>query len=384
MKNYIKIVIIFIARYVLRIFYVFPIKKNKILFSAHEGNSYNCNPKYIFEYMYEHWEPPYDYVWCLNNKKLLPSKFHAKCVKYLSFSHLYHLLTAKIIINNLEIEPIIPKRRKQIFINTWHGGGAYKNVNHTSDTVSKSGMLCKYYMGEKRGKMTNYILSSCHEFTKTHSAIFHVNQSRFLPIGMPRNDVFFSSSKELIKEKIIDLYHIPSNKIIILYAPTFRGLFRHPNYFNSLINPESVCLTIEKRFGKEAIMLYRHHHALNGMKLKNVIDVSDYQDMQELLLTADILITDYSSSMWDFSLTYKPGFLFTPDLEDYKKNIGFHTPIERWPYPYAQTMEELCMLIASYDTETAKQKIKKHLSELSSYEIGNATESICRIIKDQL
>ena len=128
MKNYIKIVIVFIARYVLRIFYVFPIKKNKILFSVHEGNSYNCNPKYIFEYMYEHWGPSYDYVWCLNNKKLLPSKFHVKCVKYLSFFHLYHLLTAKIIINNIDCNESIPGsyRNIRVYVCDEKHGGIYK------------------------------------------------------------------------------------------------------------------------------------------------------------------------------------------------------------------------------------------------------------------
>lgn len=130
MKHYLKIVTIFFLRILLRAFYVFPVKKNRILFSSFEGKNYGCNPKYIYEYMYKHWGDSYEYVWCLNDSSSLPLEYKATCVRFLSMSHLYYLLTSKAIISNMGIEPMFPKRKKQLFINTWHGGGGLiKSVN---------------------------------------------------------------------------------------------------------------------------------------------------------------------------------------------------------------------------------------------------------------
>jgi CDP-glycerol glycerophosphotransferase len=79
---------------------------------------------------------------------------------------------------------------------------------------------------------------------------------------------------------------------------------------------------------------------------KYAVNASKYDEMQELLCMADVLITDYSSSQWDFALTGKPGFLFTPDLDYYQhEDRGFYTPIDDWPFPYAKTNEELSNLI---------------------------------------
>lgn len=82
---------------------------------------------------------------------------------------------------------------------------------------------------------------------------------------------------------------------------------------------------------------------------KDVIDVSEYVDMQELLCAADVLITDYSSSMWDYSLTGRPCFIYANDLAQYKKERNFHTPITDWPFPMAERNTELQRLILRFD-----------------------------------
>jgi CDP-glycerol glycerophosphotransferase len=100
---------------------------------------------------------------------------------------------------------------------------------------------------------------------------------------------------------------------------------------------------------------------------------------------ADVLITDYSSSQWDFALTGKPGFLFTPDLDYYQhEDRGFYTPIDDWPFPYAKTNEELSNLIICFDEDKHRAKVQRHLDLLESCEDGHATEKICDIIMKQL
>lgn len=89
---------------------------------------------------------------------------------------------------------------------------------------------------------------------------------------------------------------------------------------------------------------------------------------------ADAFITDYSSSIWDWAMLRKPGFLFTPDLSDYEKDRGLYSPIETWPFPYAKTNEELEKLILDYDEKKADAKIQFHLDYTGSFETGNASK----------
>ena len=112
----------------------------------------------------------------------------------------------------------------------------------------------------------------------------------------------------------------------------------------------------------------------------NVIDLTHYPDMQDLLDLADILITDYSSSIWDFSFTGKPGFLYIPDSTEYIEERGFYLPFSQWPFPYSGTIDGLCTLLASYSTEENHKRTSAHQNLLGSYECGYATGKIVDII----
>ena len=111
-----------------------------------------------------------------------------------------------------------------------------------------------------------------------------------------------------------------------------------------------------------------------------IINASQYPDIQELLCAADILITDYSSCIWDFSFTFKPCFIYAPDLKKYQDEQGFYTPIEDWPFPLAKTNQQLMENIIVFDDEKYKQAVKKHHADLGSYETGTACEQFCRAV----
>ena len=129
-------------------------------------------------------------------------------------------------------------------------------------------------------------------------------------------------------------------------------------------------------------MMIRKHHFVKSIHIEGCIDASDYPDMQELLYAADSFITDYSSTIWDYSLTYKPGFLFVPDLEEYTKDRSFYTDPETWAFPLARTNEELADLIRTYDAEESRKKIDRHHEHLKIKETGKATKHIVeKIIK---
>ena len=386
MDNYIKLAVIYLSQIFLRIFFIFSIRKNRIFFSSFDGRNYDCNPKYIYEYMYNSFGTNYEYVWCLNDKNKLPIKYESVCVKFFSLLYFYYLFTSKIIISNLGREASFPKRNQQVLINTWHGGGAYKMCANELVKSSKSRCQFMRYNLNIKTHNTDYMISSCEMQNKAFKIDFSISIDRLLKMGMPRNDILFTHNRDFIeniRRKVCDKYIIDTNKILILYAPTQRRNKEGLLIDNELdIDVEKVCDVVKKRFGGEALLLYRYHVGVSGVTFNQAVNVTDYPDMQELLLAVDVLITDYSSSIWDYSFTYKPGFLYTPDLEQYTRETNFHTPIDLWPYPYAKTIDELCREILSYDEVNARKKINAHHALLGCYEHGDATKKVCDVIRN--
>lgn len=367
MKN----IIIEIGKKFLCIFFVFPIKNNRIFFSAYSGRQYSCNPKYISDWIEQNYKDEFEIIWAFNE----PDAFsylknrNIKCVKFKSIKYLYYLLTSKIVIDNVESWSILPKRIGQYVINTWHGGGAYKGVGlkrkDTSETLDKN-------MLRKNERISIYLSSSKVFSQMTLRESFQYN-GKIMECGMPRNDLLIKNDenkKNIIKEKL----GINKKTGIVIYAPTFR----HDLKYKYMLDYEKTLNALKNRFGKEWIMLIRTHYYLQSEKIESsrVKNVSDYPDMQELLLISDVLITDYSSSIWDFSLMEKPCFLFMPDYNEYIDEREFYTPIQDWPYPASFSMEDLEDKIIKYDHEIAKKRILNHHIKLGICESGMASEIV--------
>lgn len=366
MKNF----IIMLLKSLLKVFYVFPIKKDRIIFSSYSGKNYSCNPKYITEWLVKNCADDIDIIWAFNEPdKIDLENDKIQKVKYKSIIYLYYMLTAHVVVDNVESWSILPKRKGQVIINTWHGGGAYKGVGlQRRDTTS----AIDRNMLSKNKRVTLYISSST-AFTNQTLRESFLYKGEILEIGMPRNDLFFGSSEEQVyrlKKKI----GLPDGYKFIIYAPTFRK----DNNYRYMLDYEAIINAFSKRFGGKWIILQRAHYYLTSEVFDDdiCIDVSNYSDMQELLLISDALITDYSSSIWDYSLTNKPGFLYTPDLDYYLKERAFYTPIDEWPYEYAETEQELESIIQNYDPIFSSVKIKNHLEKLGSKESGNASKLI--------
>lgn len=392
MKSLFKLICVLLARQLLKAGYIFPVKKTRVLFSSYEGRQYTCNPKYIFEGMEEKFGDRYEYIWVLNNRKHLPEKYHGmvNSVSFLSCRHIYYLLTSGIIISNLGIEPLFPKRRCQKFINTWHGGGAYKRV---SVDMNIFGAIEKFYMRKVRkirSRSTDCFISSCRRFTEVSSRDFEIKPEIFVSSGMPRNDYLFNLDSRHVREMrdiFCQDFEVPRDDLLVLYAPTFRGSYRHQRYIENHVCSQEVKHALESRFGRNVTFLLRSHISPDNSKIGTgtinnvpVVDVTQVPDMQWLLAIADILITDYSSSIWDFCITEKPGFVFAPDLQEYTYGNGFYTPIDEWPYDYAETADGLCRLITSYDEKRNRKRVIAHTEALGTYETGEAVEQILQFI----
>jgi CDP-glycerol glycerophosphotransferase len=112
----------------------------------------------------------------------------------------------------------------------------------------------------------------------------------------------------------------------------------------------------------------------------NLVDYSTYSDTQDLLIISDILITNYSSIIWDYSLMFKEGYLYVPDLKKYRLKRNFYIDIKNWPYPICKNFRNLIDAMKDYDSFKAHDKIKLHHKNLSSYESGKS----CLLIENEI
>lgn len=363
-----KICLAKIIRCILFLFPSFFIKKNKVLFVSYSGAKFTCNPATIYKKLINS-NKKYECIIVKNNNDDKNTK--SITVKYKNIKFYYQYMTSKILITNDAFPLFLPKLKKQVLINTWHGGGAYKKVDPiTEQQVQEYNLLYRDI---------DYFISSNRKFSQVMSHALNIEKNKFLNIGMPRNDIFFDKNLIQKEQKKIKKEYSLDNEILILYAPTWRDDGR--NIVENLTDIH-ILEALRRKFNKKVKFMLRAHYHTKLLKSEAMIDVSDYPDMQELLCAADILITDYSSCMWDFSLMYKPCFIFATDIDKYKQERDFYTPMSKWPFPIASNNEELVNNILNFNEAEYIEKVKKHHKALGSYEDGHACERVCKLIEE--
>ncbi len=375
--SYLKTVIFRILEAVLRLLYILPVDKNKVVFHSTNGDRYNCNPKYISEYIIKNCPDEFKVVWVFNkpgNYAFLKNQGITVC-KSNSPSAIYNLITAKFIIDNIFPVSYIPYRKSQCVINTWHGGGSYKkgDVKEPSFRVKHS---------KKMVEKIDYKIFSCERYRNRNLKDGVVKKESVLPFGTARNDMFFGDTSYAVK-KVKDYYNIPQDTGFILYAPTFR-VVDTDDFGLDLENAVKAC---REYFKKDFVFAYRmhkiHENDYNVLNESSALCINDYEDTQELIAAADVIITDYSSIIWDAAVAKKPCFLFVPDLEEYVSRVGFDVPISEWPFPLAKTNGELYRLITDFDEEDYLVNCEAHLKALGSYETGHSAEKTVEFMKKQ-
>lgn len=356
------------------LFKLFPIKQNRIMFISFDGEQFSCNPRSMYEYL-KSLNENFDFVWCINDfSKIKDDVIKVKCR---SLKFWYYEITSKYIFTNSGFGSLF-KKKNAIWINTWHGGGAFKRINWAINMTAK--MKKFKILG---AKSTDYYVSSSKKFTEIQSKDEFLPEDRFVPTGMPRNDALFNPEKvKMMSERARKFFSLKGDAFVVLYAPTYRGDVNTQGY-NLGFDFNSAHKQFVELSGKNVKFLFRAHHAMlhqNAVNKDFIIDATNYPDMQDLLCAADFLITDYSSSMWDYSLLEKPAALFTPDLKKYQSERGFYTPIETWPYRFYETNEDF---VKNLTLEADIEKIENYQRLIGSYETGHACEQLWKICKEK-
>lgn len=378
-KIYVKILAVKITWFLSKIFWILPLDNNKLFFSSFDGKQYSDSPKYISDYMLKKY-PELKIVWGFNktlnlDKTVIDPKII--CCKKGTIKYYINLYTSKQIITNDFISTTFKLRENQILLNTWHGGGTFKTIGMTRKDVTA---YDKFFY-EAHANNTSAFLLSSEYFKDTVVSKSFLFSGETIKSGLPRNAILFSNDLN-IKRKVLNTYGIDdeNDAMVVLYAPTYRNFTLSNNVDSKyeFLDFDKCKYAFEQKFKKNVIMLNRSHHAMNNVQIKGCyIDATNYPDMQELLIAADVLISDYSSCMWDYSIMKKPIFLYVPDLLDYKENIDFFMSIDKWAFSKAYNNEELINNIMQFEANKYQIGLNEYLEPLVSYENKNSIAIVC-------
>lgn len=376
LKQYFKIKLI---EGLLLPFRLLKIKQNRVVLLSWMGYKFAGNPKYIAIELES--SSKLEIYYAVKKREIDIEKAHPRInfIKFGSVKYFYIVMTSKVFVTDGGGVAYIPFRKKQFVINTWHGGGAYKKIGLPA--LGNTELVKRFVRNDS--KKYNVYLSSSRRFSEIFEASKLIDRDIFAEVGMPRNDVLINGNCDMLShtKQVLGI----EGKKVVLYAPTFRDYSENPYIWGMPqfdIDVEGVIHRLKEKMGGEWIFLYRGHPNVGNINANftNVMDITQYEEMQDLLLIADVLITDYSSSMWDFALTNKPGFIYATDIEEYCKFRDFESPMEDWPYPVSRNNSELLSAINNYEEEKALAKIEKHLKMLDCKETGYATEYVSRLI----
>lgn len=352
-----------------------PLRKKTVVFEGWWGQKYHCNPKALYEYL-DREHPDYTCIWSMVDERTRINGNGHK-VRRKSLAYHYYMATAKYFVNNVNFMDSFKKRNKQIEVQTMHGtplktlGLDVPGELPTEEDRRRFLRKCnRWDYLVVQSKKAEDITSSCYAFKK-----------HFLQTGYPRNDILFEKNNAIEIAKIKKSLHIPIHKKVIMYAPTWRVR----NQFNINIDIEK----LKKNIGEEYVVLLRiHPFSVKGLDESLLGDfiynASNYPNVEELYLIADIVITDYSSVMFDYAILNRPMLFYTYDLEDYRDTLrGFNFDfVSEAPGPLLKNSDDLIHAIVNID-EVAKEydsSLQQFRKKFCEYEHGNASKQIFDIV----
>lgn len=355
--------------------------KKMVFFESFNGKSYSGQPKYIYEKMLElGLNEYYEFIWSYDGDLKIPGNPIITNRDYNSYKEL--LLKSNYWISNISF-PILKRNKNTIYIQTTHGT-PYKQRG--SDIQGKNKKIAKGRV-LLESPTWDYLLSA-NDFSKKVFKRAFEYKGAIINKGYPANDIFYQSSKniELKKQEIIKNLDIKTEKKVILYAPTFRDYHKETNKrsFDLLLDLKR----LKEELSDEYMIILRLHYLLSdNLDLSEVedfaIDLSNYDDINDLYLISDLLITDYSSAFFDFGHSKKPILFYVPDFEEYSSFRGLYSEIKNnLPGPEIYTNEELIENIKNINkvNQEFKNKYNTFYNTYCNLGHGTASEDVIKTV----
>ena len=363
------------------IFYFVKMDRSTVVFDHFNGLDVGCNPGYIAKKLSEKY-PDTKIVWLLSKNSTgqnggwltyVNNDFWAKCIA---------LASAKVVVfNTLNSMSAWPRKKGQIWIQTGHGSFGIKKIGMDVDQIRKD-------LIQKEAKKTNLFLSNSAFETKVFMSGFMFKRNQVVEIGHARNDIFFSDDLRSSAKADISRKYGLSGKSVILFAPTHS---KGDVAFIEQIDVDGILNELNRKFGGEWVFGLRLHPrtrnkiikkqiALRNLDGPNVVDLSSHSDMQELLVSVEAMITDYSSGIFDFLLSQKPCFFHLNERMRNELKGSLYFDFYDTPIPVSFNSEGLIKNIRNVDMSGFANAVESFLEHAGSVESGRAAEKAADII----
>lgn len=347
-----------------------------ILFVCFGGKKYDDSPRAIYEQMIlDSRFDEYRLVWAF----LQPEKHdiaRGEKVKIDTYRFYKIALKSRVWITNSSVERGLSfKGKKTYYYNSWHGSAIKKmgsDINISNDAFKSKG----------RSKID--VMAAQGEFdVNVFSRVFDIPINKFRITGLPRNDKLANYS-ESYRFKLKESLKLNTDKKIILYAPTYRE-YEFDSNGVYLTTPIDI-VKWQKCLGENYILLFRAHHAVaKSLEIQDndfIRDVSKYPKLEDLMIVSDLLISDYSSIIFDYSIMKKPILCFTYDYDKYEHERGVYFDI-REKLQTASTEDKMIEILQSLDFVDASKKTLYFRNEFVTA-FGNATTQTIDILVKEL
>jgi CDP-glycerol glycerophosphotransferase (TagB/SpsB family) len=364
-----------------------PLNHKMVFFESFFGKNYSGNPKYIYEEMLK--DPNYKdftFVWSYNgiDPNIIPGS--PIIVTRESLDYYRYLASAKYWVSNI-VFPVHKKREGNIYLQTWHGT-PLKKLGFDIEIEGPETLARENFYIESRN--WDYLIAANNYSSEIFERAFKYEKD-ILEYGYPANDIFYRDKDELTQTKmdVKAKLGIPSDKKVILYAPTWRD----DEMVGSWEHTFKLKFDVDKfyeQLGTEYVLVLRMHHLVgDSLVIKEehnsfLYDCSKYDDIQELYTIADVLITDYSSVFFDYANSLKPILFYAYDYEKYKDNIrGFYLDMEEeLPGPIVKDDQALLESIVKIEEvqKTYQERYRAFYQRFCSVEDGNASKKVIHTV----
>lgn len=362
-----------------------PVKQNVIWLESYFGKQYSCNPRAIYEYLREHC-PEYKMYWSADPRYVHVFEQHrVPYVRRFSLRWLFIMARARFWVTNCRLPLWIPKPSHTIYLQTWHGT-PLKKLAHDIEEVHMPGTDTEKYKRNfsRDVEKWDYLISPNAYSTRIFAGAFRFPKERMLETGYPRNDFLYTHNKPEYIRQLKERLRLPLDKKVMLYAPTWRDnqFYEKGKYkFDLKLDLKR----LQEEIGDRYIVLLRMHYLVAeqfdlSAHRGFAYDFSKHEDIRELYLLADLLVTDYSSVFFDYANLKRPMIFFVYDIEEYRDTLrGFYFDFEREaPGPLVKTTESLIQAIkaieeGSYPVDTCLQPFYERFCH---WEDGNAARRV--------
>ena len=347
----------------------------RVVYNSFEG-AYSDSPRVLYEALADRGSD-HEHVWLMDPR--LESSFPegVVTVEYRSSQGVSALESADVVIANTHTDVAWSKRPETLYLQTWHGT-PLKRI-HWDVLWAPEGRLERLQEDVDRWDV---LLSPNRVATPLLRQAFRY-QGEVLETGYPRNDLLTDPRRDSVRERVRRSLGIPEDRTVVLYAPTWRD----DQVFVEGGKPFALGLDLERStraLGDDHVLLLRLHYMVSAPPTATqhpaIRDVSSHPDVSELYLAADVLLTDYSSAMFDFAVTRKPIVLFTYDLDDFQDRLrGFYLDLAaEAPGPLLATTDEvIAALRQGYGTDAGyASRYARFRERFCHLEDGRATERV--------